>query len=208
MYLHSLCALGLETSNTIAADHGDNLWQELWQQVRGAFPGSPGSSFRLEQGGGDHILLIVDEIRAFRFPRAGTHGVDLEIKILEQLRGQAQIAIPNYDLVDPDGCFASYLLIAGSPLTRSRYARLPENVAQAAVAGAVLLLTSLHELDPGEIVSTNAWPRLSSPVQFVDWIESGCLTLLANRTPALGEPIKSFLERYRHDRAPRDVVLR
>lgn len=207
MYLHSPSALGLETSNTIAAGHGGNLWQELWRQVRSVFPDLSGSSFRLEQGGGDHILLMVDETRAFRFPRAGTHGLDLEIEILEQLREQSRVAVPAYDLVDPDGCFASYLLIAGSPLTPLKYSRLPGKIAHAALADAVRLLKSLHALNSETIEAASAWPRLSSAAQFVDRIESGCLPLLANRMPALDEPIKSFLERYRHDPAPRDVVL-
>lgn len=208
MYLHPPSALGPMAGNTIAACDGTaDLWQELWRQVRVAFPDLPGSNFRLEQGGGDHLLLIVDETRVCRFPRPGTHNLDLEIKVLDQLRHQSLVAVPAYDMFDPDGCFASYLLIAGSPLTPSRYSRLPGKVAKTAVADAALLLKSLHALDPGTIETAGAWPCMSSPAQFVDRIESSRLSLLASLTPALVRPIARFLERYSHDQAPCEVVL-
>ena len=180
-----------------------SLGQELWQQVRGAFPGSA----RLPFSGLNKAAAIIScsswmKRGFFAFRGLAPTALIWKSKLLSNCEIQARVAVPTYDFVDPDGCFASYLLIAGSPLTPPKYSRLPEKIAHAALADAVGLLKSLHALNPKTIEAASSWPRLSSPVQFVDWIESGCLPLLANRTPALGKPIKIFLERYRHDRAP------
>ncbi|WP_174298595.1 phosphotransferase family protein [Sphingomonas bacterium] len=190
-------------------DAGDDriLLRQLWARVRRAFPDLAGSRFRLDQDGGDHLLLIVDERRAFRFPRPGRHGLDLEIAILRDLGRAGRIPVPDYDIVAPDGSFASYLLLPGVPLTPSRFAALSADRADDAIGDAVTLLTSLHAIDPRSIGPVEVWPRMWSPNQFADRLRRIRLPLLVERVPTLIASIEDFLRRYRDDRAPREVVV-
>ena len=207
MYLDTASSLPLPPGDIVDAGADGVLAQRLWQQVRTAFPDLPGSRFRLEKAGGDHLLLVVDEDRVFRFPRPGNHGLALEIKVLERLRARARVPVPAYDIVDPNGRFASYRLIAGSPLTPSTFSALPVETGQAAVAEAVTLLKSLHMLDPGTVDFRDAWPRMWSAAQFADRIETTRFPVLTDRLPILACPLDAFLRRYRADREPRVVIV-
>ena len=57
-----------------------------------------GQDMRVDDTGGDHILLIVDEQYAFRFPRAGMHSLDLELKTLKHLQARTTLRTPVYEL--------------------------------------------------------------------------------------------------------------
>ena len=204
MYLEAASLPGLLAAGV---DADSILRCELWHHVQCSFPGLAGTSFRLDQAGGDHLVLIVDGTRAFRFPRLGKHGPDLEIRVLRALRQQAGIAVPNYDIVDPNGRFASYLLIAGVPLTPARLATLSAEKARAAIAEAVRLLKTLHALDPNAVDPANIWPRMWSADQFAERLWGTRLAVLTSRAPELLTVVEAFLRRYRTDRAPRSVVL-
>ena len=58
---------------------------QLINQVAVVFPDLAFNHARLEEGGGDNRLLILDERLAIRFPRVGTHDLNLEIAVLEAL---------------------------------------------------------------------------------------------------------------------------
>jgi aminoglycoside phosphotransferase (APT) family kinase protein len=204
MYLKAAFLPGLMAADV---DADSVLRCELWRQVQCSFPGLAGTRLRLDQGGGDHLVLIVDATRAFRFPRPGKHGLDLEIRVLRALGRRVRIAVPSYDLVDPNGRFASYLLIAGVPLTPVRFSALTNDNARSAIAQAVGLLKTLHALDPSAVEPVDTWPRMWSADQFADQLRDARLAALASRAPELLPAIEAFLWRYQTDRAPRDVVL-
>ncbi len=67
------------------ASEADGSGSSLLARVHAAFPGFRGQDMRVDDTGGDHILLIVDERYAFRFPRAGMHSLDLELEDAEAL---------------------------------------------------------------------------------------------------------------------------
>jgi hypothetical protein len=46
-----------------------------------------------------------------------------------------------------------------------------------------------------------------SPDQFVDRLRQDRLPTLLGRVPTLKGPVEGFLQRYRHDRSPREVIL-
>ena len=211
MYLDPASSPSTSSGGVVDSDRDrdrDNvLKQRLWRQVKTAFPDLPGSRFKLEQAGGDHLLLIVDQRRAFRFPRPGKHGLDLERAVLRSLSPQVRIATPDYDVVDPQGCFAGYHLIPGVSLTPVRFSLLATDTAQDLIAGVVTLLRSLHSLEPDAFRAPGSWPRMWSPSQFADRLQRERLPLLTDRIPTLAAPIESFLRRYRNDRAAREVVL-
>ena len=191
----------------VSDGHGDSLCDRLWAQVRAVFPALPAANVSLEQGGGDHLLLIVDGRRAFRFPRIGTHGLALEISALRHLRTMTRIAVPDYDMIDPGGTFAGYRLIPGVPLTPSRFRAMTAAARRAALADAVDVMASLHALDAAAVTSLPAWPRLWTADRFAARIEACRLPLLSSRFPALAAPIERFVRQYRADRSPGDVVV-
>ena len=207
MYLGSASFFRASANSTHGARVDHVLIQELWTCVKVTFPDLPGSSFRLEQSGGDHLLLIVDETCAFRFPRPGKHGLKLEIAVLRRLIQRTRIPVPNYDVVDPKGGFASYPLIAGVPLTPARFFTLAPDTADEAISDAVSLLSSLHALEPQLFEPAASWPRMWPSIQFAERLQETCVPLLVDRVPTLAAPLHDFLQRYRNDRAPREVIL-
>jgi hypothetical protein len=207
MYLDTASSPASLPAGSAATGADVSLKQRLWRQVLSVFPDLPCSDLRLEQGGGDHLLLMVDEQRAFRFPRPGKHGFDLERAVLEHLGVCARIAIPHYDVVDPAGCFASYLLIPGVPLTSANFSALSTVTARGVIGDAVTLLKSLHGFDFQKFGYSGAWPRMWSPGQFADRLRKDRLPLLFDRVPTLSVPVECFLRRYQRDQAPREVVL-
>ncbi|MGI4730858.1 MAG: phosphotransferase family protein [Janthinobacterium lividum] len=204
MYLNAASVRDLPS---VDIDPDKSLCCELWQKVQRSFPDLTGFKFRLDESGGDHLVLIVDGARAFRFPRLGNHGSDLEIRVLRALARHAGIATPHYDIVDPDGQFASYFLIAGVPLTPAIFSALSAGKARVAIAEAVGLLKALHALNPRAVEPAGVCPRMWSAGQFADRLRDTRLPALASRAPELLPSIEAFLWRYRTDRAPRDVVL-
>jgi len=207
MYLDPVSSFSPSICGVIDADADSILKDRLWRQVRTAFPDLPGSRFVLEQTGGDHLILIVDEQRAFRFPRHGKHGLDLEKTVLERLGSCAQVTIPQYDMVDPEGCFGSYLLIPGVPLTSARFSTLSTVTSQGVIRDAVALLKNLHGLDFRNMEPSGAWPRMWSPGQFAERLRKDRLPTLFDRVPTLTVPVECFLRRYQRDQAHREVVL-
>ena len=127
--------------------------------------------------------------------------------VLRHLAQRTNVAVPNYDMVDPHGNFASYILIAGRALTAERFFALSDSIAKEAITQAVTLLTSLHTLEPQAIKPLEVWPRMWSQTKTADCLRDSRLPLLTDRMPMLSGPIEDFLRRYRDDRVPREVVL-
>ncbi len=165
------------------------------------------AAVRVEQGGGDHRLLILDEQLAFRFPRDGQHDLDLELLVLDQLRQATKIPVPRYEYVAPKRDFGGYRLIAGVPVTRTRLRHIAPASRLAIVDGIVALLKALHGIDPATIRLPGEWPRLWSAAQFADRLVQDRLSLFAARWPSLEKPVRWFVECYGEQRAPREVVL-
>lgn len=191
----------------IANLDGDALRRSLLRAVRSTFPDLPLLTTRVDQRGGDHLILIADEAYAFRFPRAGKTGLDFEIRVLARLRDDAVLPVPFYRHVDPAGRFAGYPLIEGTPLGPSRFRRLPAADRRSLLAEVASVLDTLHGLDPLTIDPLEAWPRMWTAAQFADRLARDRLALLTARFPALTAPLHRFVDRYARDGAPGDIVV-
>ncbi|WP_375383522.1 phosphotransferase family protein [uncultured Sphingomonas sp.] len=192
--------------------HKDTRTRErLLRTVHDAFPvvrpKISTAAVRVEQGGGDHRLLILDEQLAFRFPRDGQHDLDLELLVLDQLRQATTISVPGYEYVAPKRDFGGYRLIAGVPVTLTRLRHIAPASRLAIVDGIVALLKALHGIDPASIRLPVEWPRLWSAAQFAKRLVQDRLSLIVGRWPSLGKPVLRFAECYGKQRAPREVVL-
>ncbi len=181
--------------------------ETLLNRVRRTFPSLVVHDSRLEQSGGDHLMLIVDDDYAFRFPRRETQDLGFEIEVLRRLRHRSPVAVPAYDYVDPMHRFAGYRFIDGQPLTRDTFARLGRSAQDDVLGCAVDFLRVLHDLPQADATWSGSWPTTWSAAQFADRGLSQRLPLLARHVPQLAAPVAAFFEAYRLDRAGRLAIV-
>ena len=178
----------------------------LLARVHAAFPGFCAQEARVDDTGGDHILLIVDERYAFRFPRDGMHSLDLELETLRHLQARRTLRTPVYEYVDPQGRFGGYRLIEGSSLTSARFARLPARIQHTVIDDVASFLTVLHAMEPSAVAPLSHWPRAWGAGKYADRLTER-LPLIKARYPALSTSIKEFIDVYRSDQPPAMVVV-
>lgn len=185
------------------ADHDDV--PRLVAQVRAVFPDLRFTDARLEDRGGDHRILILDRSWAIRFPRAGTHGLAVEIAVLDALRRVAVLPTPDYSLIDPAGAFAGYPLIDGVELTPERFSALDVGTRHAVLDQVAAFLAALHRLSPADLWKGD-WPKAWTPVDYVRRARSGRTARITRRFPGLSSSLSAFYADYGQDR-PYDLVI-
>ena len=179
----------------------------LLECVSTAFPDLSIASTRIENSGGDHVLLIADEKYAFRFPRPGQHALLHEIDVLHLLRQRTNMAVPAYEFIDPIGRFAGYQLIPGTPLSPAVFELLSNSARDAVLRAVGQLLHTLHTLDPAAIINREAWPCNWTAADFADRMRRQRLPRLNLALPALADAIGRFFELYRQDRPEESTVV-
>ena len=180
----------------------------LLAQVTRSFPSLVVNTSRVEQRGGDHLVLIVnDDEYAFRFPRPGSRDLSFEIEVLKHLQHRLQVAVPVYDHFDHASRFAGYRFIAGDPLTPDRYARLDWAAKAAALEAMAGFLTALHDLPQAAINWSGEWPRTWTAAQFAERGVAERLPLIARHVPQLAPSMEVFYASYRLDRPERFAIV-
>ncbi len=179
----------------------------LAAMVRAAFPALTMGGWRIDQSGGDHVLLIVDGDIVFRFPRVGTHDLNLEIAVLLALKPTMPVATPAYDYIDPQGRFAGYRYLRGAALTPQRFAALSSARQDELAKSAAQFLSILHGLPSGEIAPEKCWPKIWTARQFGKRARNDRLPVLANLLPGTIDAIGRFYAEYMCDRPPGMVVV-
>jgi aminoglycoside phosphotransferase (APT) family kinase protein len=167
--------------------------------VRETFPKLAIQTSRLDQSGGDHLLLIVNDELAFRFPRAGMHDLGLEIEVLRQLRDRSPLQLPTYDYVDLDGRFGGYRFIDGVALTPERFGALGVARQTKVLTEAAQFLVALHDLPQAEVAWAGDWPRTWTAAQFAARFLIERLPIMIEYAPQLAGPLEAFYESYRLD---------
>ena len=175
--------------------------------IEAAFPALHLGRRRLEQSGGDHALLIVDEHFAFRFPRSGMHGLNLEIAVLERLQRRSPIPIPAYEYVDPAGRFAGYPFIKGTALTPVRFAALADHLQNDVLRTAAMFLTELHGLAASAIAPETDWPFTWAAADYTDRGLTTYLPSIVARSPVQASLVERFYITYREISPPQRVVI-
>jgi aminoglycoside phosphotransferase (APT) family kinase protein len=108
-------------------------------RIAAAFPDLRWFRARRITEGWDHVVVVLDDARVFRFPLEPPYadGLGREIAVLDHLAGHLAeraagdpatpppVRIPRYDRVAPDGSFAGYPLVPGRELTPQLLAALP-----------------------------------------------------------------------------------
>ncbi len=186
---------------------GRNVRNQLLARVAESFPGLPVGRSRVESGGGDHVLLIIDDTYAFRFPRAGMHDLKLEIAVLGLLQRRSVVPTPSYDYVDPAGRFAGYRFIEGIELTQSRFAALSPVGKDRVLGQAAMFLSALHSLPRDAVDRAGPWPMAWTAAEYAERGLTERLPSIAACAPHLAGPIEAFYRSYRHERLDRLVVV-
>ena len=182
---------------------GDHLAAMIEQ----AYPSLPLGGRRVERSGGDHDLLIVDERFAFRFPRSGVRGLELEIAVLRQLQRRSAVATPSYSHVDPAGRFGGYPLITGSALTPARFRALPLTCREDILRTAASFLSELHRLSPESVAPIGDWPSTWAPAEFAKRGLAEFVSALGDRLPDEARAAAAFYARYGELELPASVVV-
>ncbi|WP_158041228.1 phosphotransferase family protein [Kocuria sp. CNJ-770] len=139
-------------------------------RIAAAFPDLRWSRARRITEGWDHVVVLLDDARVFRFPLEAPYadGLGREIEVLDHLAGRLAdhsadrpgdrsgdpagdglagplpVRIPRYDRVAPDGSFAGYPIVPGRTLTPELMAALPAAQREALVGQLAGFLSALH----------------------------------------------------------------
>ena len=196
-----------EDQEARAALGPQDIADRLLACVRKVFPALQVRCSRIERGGGDHLLLIVNDAHAFRFPRPGVHDLKLEIEVLALLQRKSSLPTPSYDYIDPAGRFAGYRFIQGVELTRLRFAALSAPSRDDLLGAAAHFLSELHSLPIDALARAGTSRTMWTAAQFAARGLTERLPLLAEHAPQLAGPIEDFYCAYRHDRPDHLVVV-
>ena len=188
-------------------DVADNRRDRFEACVRQAFPSMTITHARLDDSGGDHALLIVNDTHAFRFPRAGMHSLRLERKVLAHLQSVLDLPTPVYDYVDPEKQFAGYRFIPGSALTPQQFAQLPTEAQHLALAAIATFLRKLHGIEALAAAPLAEWPLAWTAAQYSDRARDEQVPLFRTQLPKLAPLITAFAEHHRTDRPNQLVVV-
>jgi aminoglycoside phosphotransferase (APT) family kinase protein len=140
------------TTSSVSEDYLERIVREFSLDV---------TCTRVIERGWDHVLVVVDERLAFRFPRSDHYRDVLvtEVRLLEHLRGTVNVPIPSYRYVAADGSFGGYPLLRGATMTAELLqARVPMAGREGIARELGLFLRLLHSV-PVETAETLGVPR-------------------------------------------------
>ncbi|MGQ1837371.1 phosphotransferase family protein [Kocuria turfanensis] len=147
---------------------------EELDRIAAIFPDLRWSQARRITEGWDHVVVLLDDARVFRFPLEAPYadGLGREIEVLDHLAeyladrftpragkrsgdratdraadglvGPLPVRIPRYDRVALDGSFAGYPIVPGRALTPQLLATLPAAQRETLIAQLAEFLSALH----------------------------------------------------------------
>jgi aminoglycoside 2''-phosphotransferase len=94
--------------------------------IRADFPSLEIRDARLVTNGWDNDVVIVNEEYVFRFPAEPSARFDVEIAVLNKLRGGTTLAIPVVEFIGRSAQYIGYRTVRGTELTAAVYAGLSE----------------------------------------------------------------------------------
>ena len=114
----------------------------------------------LPSNGQFNVVVCVDDMWIFRFPKSEQAAADLahELEILPRLQGKLPLPIPDpvFSATDSETgkvLFMGYAMLPGEPLLRQRYLELQHDggVVERIARDLALFLRTLHEIPPVDI---------------------------------------------------------
>ena len=122
--------------------------------VRTDFPALAIRSAWVGESGWDNDVIIINDEYVFRFPKDDGVRLDVEIAVLNHLRGRITMPIPRIEFVGRSTPFVGYRKIHGTPLTTDACARLTRGVLNAIASDLARFLFEVHRAIPIELAET------------------------------------------------------
>lgn len=128
------------------------------ERIRELFPELPLEDVDLNNEGLVNQVVVVNNERIFRFPRStwAREALQHEARILALLHDKVDVALPHYDYLAED--VASYPMLPGRTMARSRLLRLSEADQEAIAAQLALFLRTMHEVPTAELEAYQIGP--------------------------------------------------
>jgi hypothetical protein len=116
------------------------------RRISEEFPEIKWKSCRYITHGWNHAVLILDEKIVFRIPKSPRYRKELKygISLLNCLRKEVRVGIPNYNYVSRDKLLAGYDMLAGCELTASRFQQLSPLEIDIVAKQLAEFITTLH----------------------------------------------------------------
>src|SRR5690606_6897157 len=139
-------------------------------RIRETFPDLKFSRAKLFDEGHDNSAVILDATWVFRFPKheASRISFPYELRLLEALKQNTSVAVPDYRYVAPGSAFGGYRMLPGDVMRPSRFQALGRTDQEAVLLQIADLLSAIHALPPallqrpdGSIPSYWVDPRFS-----------------------------------------------
>lgn len=95
--------------------------------IKADFPAIDIRTSRLATNGWDNDVVIVNDEYVFRFATEPHTPLDVEMAVLNRLRGKTTLAIPRVEFIGRSATYMGYRMIRGSQLTTPVYRALSES---------------------------------------------------------------------------------
>ena len=125
----------------------------LLRWIRADFPALHIHSAELAEGGWDNDVIVINDELVFRFPRDDAIRLDVEVAVLNHLRGKTTLRIPVVEFVGRTGRYIGYRKIPGSALTRDDCGRLTPDARRVLADDLAEFLFELHEAIPVDLAA-------------------------------------------------------
>jgi len=148
-------------------------------RIRQAFTSLEIHTLRENAEGLVNRVLIVNEERVFRFPRAdwARESQARELRVLDLVASRLDLRIPSVDYRSPD--LISYALIPGVPLTRNRLIRMAPTSRVAVIRDLATFLSQLHSTPlPSDIHASEAQRTREQHLATYQQVQSDLFPLL------------------------------
>lgn len=123
-------------------------------RIRQCFPDLTFSEVQIDTDGKTTDVIIVNNDRVFRFPRTQQASQSLwrESAVLNLVQQHVHLRVPGFDHVEKD--FASYEIIPGQHLLRTRLLRLPARAQKHILGQLGEFLSQMHSIPETELAET------------------------------------------------------
>ncbi len=120
----------------------------LVARIRAEFAELAFAQATLNDLGEDHVVVILDDARIFRFPRTAEAAALAagERRLLQRLRERSSLPTPDYRWVSIAGEFAGYPMIPGRALSEALFTSLARDIQERVLEDLGSFLARLHRL--------------------------------------------------------------
>ena len=183
-----------------------SVLQRLLDRIEATWPELRFHHARLIDDGGDHQIVVLDDLLAVRIPRNRGRSLAFEAAALRLLAPITELEVPRYTL-SADGRIARYAFLGGRTLTAQRFWVMHPAAKKLISLQLGRFLSSLHGISPQALAPAASWPRPWTQPEVAAHDRRTVLPLLRRFRPELTAKIEEFYQVFEHDAPEQEVVL-